>query len=348
MRLTCAALVVCAASLAHAEENPHLARARAELNELRYDKAKETLEQALKWGKSSTAETAEIYRLSGEVSAAFGDAKKAEDTFGRLLAIDPSVRLPAGVSPRISAPFNAALKTAASRSPIKIHHESRTGDSPTITLVVDSDPLDMVKGARASFDGPGGRDTVDEKGKERIELKLPPAAKLTVTLAAIDEHGNRLAELGADEPIVIQAGGALGETGGGDGGDIGGGGGDTGGGAKPFYTRWYLWGGIAIGLAGAGTYFGLAAKSAEDDVAKLNAMTMDDPFCCDFSEAKEIEDRAKRNALLANINFAAAGAFAVVGSIFLIRDLMGSDDEATALAPMPLRGGAGVTFSTSF
>src|SRR5688572_884573 len=147
MRLFAAALVLAVASLAHAQENPHLARARAELNELRYDKAKEYLDKALEWGKNSTAETAEIYRLSGEVSAAFGDAKKAEESFAKLLTIDPSVRLGAGVSPRISAPFNAALKASSTKTPIKIHHDSRSGDSPSITLVVDSDPLKLIKGA---------------------------------------------------------------------------------------------------------------------------------------------------------------------------------------------------------
>lgn len=353
VRAASAVLVLLCASAASAEENPHLTRARAEINDLRYDKAKETLEQALKWGKNSPAETAEIYRLTGEVLAAFGDGDKAKEAFLHLLSIDPSVRLAAGVSPRISGPFNQALKSSQSKSPIKIHHELQTGESPSITLIVDDDPLEMVKGARASFEGPTGRDSVEEKGTSRIELKLPPAPRLTVTVAAIDEHGNRLAELGTSDPIVVQAeqpGGS------GDGGELGGGDGggqpDTGGGqAKPFYTRWYLWGGVAVGLAGVGTYFGLQAKSAEDDVAKLNEETRMDPYSHDFSEAKEIEDRAKRNALIANINFGAAGVFAVVGAIFLVRDLKSSGDHessGTAVAPLPLRGGAGVTFSGSF
>ena len=341
-----ALLVLLAGRPARAEENPHLARAHAELNELRYDKAKDALADALKWGKSSPSEVAEIYRLTGEVSAALGDAKKAEDAFAHLLAIDPGVRLSSGVSPKISGPFNVALKASQGRDPVKLHHETHTGEAPTITLVVDSDPLNMVKGARAQIEGgPSGPDSREARGKGRIDLDLPPAGRLTVILAALDEHGNRLAELGREDPIVIEGGPVPEATPPPPEEDAGGG---T---TRPFYARWYLWGGLAVGFAAVGTYFGMGMRSDVDKANDLSAQTRmpGGEFTVDFADAKEYADRAERKALIANLNFGAAGVCAIVGGIFLYLELSSTpSEERTAVVPVPLDDGAGLVFSGQF
>jgi hypothetical protein len=102
-------------------------------------------------------------------------------------------------------------------------------------------------------------------------------------------------------------------------------------------SRWWLWGGAAAVVAGAGVAFGLAASSAQDDVKRLNADSMNH----DFSEAKAREDDANRDALLANISFGVAGACAVVSAILLY-------SEQTTVVATPTHGGAAFSVLVRF
>src|SRR5437870_5819451 len=108
MRRAVIVLALLVSARAFAEGNPYLGRAKEYLEELKYDKANEALDQALKFGANGPAELVQIYRMWGEVAAALGDAADAEKYFTRLLSLEPSAALPEGVSPKISAPFDAA------------------------------------------------------------------------------------------------------------------------------------------------------------------------------------------------------------------------------------------------
>jgi hypothetical protein len=115
--------------------------------------------------------------------------------------------------------------------------------------------------------------------------------------------------------------------------------------APPLYGRWYVWGAATVVAAGGGGYFGWQARQDQDALDRLNQNSPDH----DFSEADEIEQRGRRNALVANIAFGAAGVFAIaaVVSLALEPDAPASE-RSTALAPLPLRQGAGLSVAFTF
>src|SRR5690606_40098893 len=70
-----------------------------------------------------------------------------------LVRAEPGTQLPEGSSPKLTVPFAAARDFLSGRH-LEIECR-RDGDSGGATLVVSSDPVDLVAGARLL--GPGGR-----------------------------------------------------------------------------------------------------------------------------------------------------------------------------------------------
>jgi len=321
------ALVALAGS-ARADGNPFLDQARAQIDQLEFDQAGESLQRALTSGTSGPTELAEIYRLSGEVAVAVGDSAGAEQHFARLLVIAPETQLRAGVSPKITAAFEAA---AAAQQGKRISIESATAPG-SITLVVGADPLDLITGARVDYTGDDGAPhSIKQSGKFRIKVGLGEVpVPHRVVLSAVDQYGNRLATLGSmSEPIAVPAAGQTP--------------------SRPvatrprrtrsFLGRGWLWAGIAVAAAGSGIYFGLQAKSAEDDLAALSQDSMNHSF----SEAQEVEDRARRDALIANISFGVAGGFAILATVLFLRgDPAQPAEDSALLVPRPTRHGGAV------
>ena len=108
------------------------------------------LTAALDAGGRGPQELAEIYQLSGIVYAAVGDAKAATDAFTRLLALSPKATLPAGTSPKLKRPFEAAGQYFKTHAPLEVKIET-AATPPTITLVVVSDSLGMIASAHVVF-----------------------------------------------------------------------------------------------------------------------------------------------------------------------------------------------------
>ena len=329
-------------AVARAEDNAFLVQARADIDAVEFDKARESLERALLAGGSGPSQLAEIYRLTGEVAVAIGDPDGAEQAFLRLLAIAPDSKLRDGVSPKITAAFEAA---AAALGDKRLHLEYATAPG-TITLVVSDDPLDLVTGAAVDYvDAVGGRRTQVKKGKFRIEIVLDEAAPVPhkVALAALDAHGNRLAELGSlREPLAVPAVATVAGKGAGR---------RRARASRSFFGKGWLWAGVALAAAGAGTYFALQVKQDEDDLETLNKDSMNHSF----SEARAIQDRAEDHALYTNISFGVAGGFAILATVLFLRgdpkaeasaDGDGDDggsaegEPSARLVPAPTRGGA--------
>jgi hypothetical protein len=345
--LRCA--LACATTLAALSGAPALAqqrdsaaagldKARAELGELRYLDALATLDGTLAAGTSGPAQTAQIHLLLGEVRASLGHRVEAEKAFERALAIDTGLELRKGVSPKISRPFRKARRARRGAASLAISHQVVTPDPPTIAVLVRSDSLRLVAGARVTYwSGDGGPRSIDEKGGERIEVALPKGAS-RFTVAAVDEHGNRVAEIGsAEKPLAFEgragekepvAAGAArpaaapvqmaaDEPAASEGG-------------TPFYASWMLWGGVAVGIGAAGTWAGLSAQSAKNELDDIR----DSEFEFEYSEAKDVADRAEQRALIANLCFAAAGASAVASAVLFIRSRDSGEERATVVAPV--------------
>ena len=313
-----------------------LAQARKAVAESDYVAARPALTAALDAGGSGPDELVEIYRLTGIVAAALGDARGAIDAFTHLLVLAPRATLPDGTSPKITRPFDAAAHYVASHGALEVKLETRAAP-PAITLVVVSDPLSMVAVARVVFTVDGGAEHSQEAevGSERTEVALPAGRRIDARIAALDVHGNRLVDIGSrDVPVVIvgepppvvvaaapppppspppppvvRAA------------------------RRPLYVRWWPYaaaGGLALGATG---YFALAARSETDDLQRIIA----DSAHHRFGDATAVEDRARRDVLLTNIGLGVTGALAIAaGALYLTAP---RDRVETRIAVVPLAGG---------
>jgi hypothetical protein len=321
--------------------NPNLERARRQLDDLKYDEAAASLEQALRVGESGPKELAEIYLLSAQVAAARGDDAAAEDFFRHLLALAPETKLPAGVSPKIAQPFQQARSFIEQRLPIAVRWEQDPSGA-AVRVLVDADPLSMVHGAEVVWFEDGSPKRVVRHGNAPYVIPVPKQSDLELRIAAVDEFGNHIAEFGsAKKPLVIDTSNAKDvvvkpKEGDGDGG--GGGGPSDSGGGRPVVAKWWLWGGVSLVAAGVGTYFGLDVLAAKQEIEDLNAKSLAGGERIQFSEAKAIQDRGDRSALLANVSFGVAGAAAVAAVILFATEPKGGGASAPAEKDQARRG----------
>jgi len=323
-----------------------LADGRAAVAESDYVAARPALAAALEAGGHGPDELAEIYRLTGIVEAALGDAKAATDAFTQLLALSPKATLPAGTSPKLKRPFDAAVRYFKTHAPLALTIET-VASPPTITLVSGSDPLGMVAKAHVVFTVDGGPErTKDVIASERTDIALPAARRIDARLAALDAHGNRLIEIGSKEvPIVIvgqpgpepvapvvvaahpveparsrvAAAGPL-----------------------PVYRRWWPYAAATAVFGGAAGYFAWTARSDSQQLDRLNA----DSVHHQFSEAKSVEDHARRSALFANIGLGVAGAFAIVSGVMYLA--APHDHLETRITAVPVAGGGAIVYGGNF
>ena len=333
------------AALARAAHADSLTDAKTQVAASDYIKARASLDDAYASGTNGPEQLAEIWRLRGIVAGALNEAKPATEAFQKCLALNPKAELPPGTSPKFTRPFDAARDLAKKTEPLKIKQETKQ-TPPSITVIVASDPMSMIAkiAVYVRVDG-AAETTLDTKfaGQESVEVALPAGARLDVRVAALDEKGNRLAELGSAEvPIVI-----IGKdkkpdvvitpvvT------------------AKPkpvkpykerpLIWKWWLWGGTAVVFAGAATYFGVDGLSAKSDLESLNEESPNHTF----DEAKDLERRAKRDFLFSNIGYGVAGALAITATILWLTepDKPPSESRVTAV---PVNGGGAIVLGGSF
>ena len=331
-------VVVCVVAAARtAAADDAIAKAQTAVDDSDFDTAKTVIADALASGQYGPEELADLYRLSGIVDASFGDAKAATEAFEHLLALSPKAALPPGTSPKIAKPFKAAQDFFKKREPI--HAKAETTEHPaTVALVIASDPLHMIAKARATFRGSGkAEQTLEATGTDRIAIELPRARRLDIRLAALDEHGNRVVELGsADVPIVIVD--------------------DTApveaepvkpppkvetrvvpAARRPVVLRWQAWGAATVVFVGAATAFGIATKSDLDTLNHLNAQSVDHQF----PEAQAAESRARRDLIATQVFAIGAGALAVGTIILKLTTPHARTERVPSVTAVPLpRGGA--------
>lgn len=305
-----------------------------------YLNARVSLDAAYASGTNSPAQLAEIWRLRGIVVGALNESKAATEAFQKCLALDPSAELPPGTSPKITRPFEAAQKLA--KAPLKIK-QTTTEEPPSVSVAIGSDPMSMIAQIVVTVRVNGGAESKLEKkfaGQEAIEFSLPTGGRLDLRIAAVDEKGNHLAELGsADVPIVIVGKPQqvvvkpiekpktppkpVHE--------------------RPLIWKWWLWGGGAVVFAGVATGFGIDGLLAKSDLEDMNAESPNHRF----PEAKSLERRAKRDFLISNIGYGVAGALAITATILYLTEPDKPSTERRVTA-VPLDGGGAIVLGGHF
>ncbi len=342
MRLAGAVLfaVAIAVPAAARADGELVTKAKAEMAQLNYDAAIALLEQAEARGDNQPADMAEIFRATAESHAAMGRGDAAETAFRRLLALVPSVELPAGSSPKLTGPFNAARDFLAGRN---IAVECRR-NAEGASLVVKSDPVDLVAGARL-LGARGGAVGEDAKGQAVIALAIPGGTSPS-ECAALDRHGNVLARADLTGAVAEDPPGAAGAA-------------PTGGtvvssapaerGGRPLYARWWLYAGLGAVSGSVALYYGFKMKQAEDDLKDLNAATLVEGHDITYDDYLALKDRGEGYARNANIALVATGVFAAVSGGLLVHQLVTDRDrneQPVSAAVVP--GGAAVNLTLGF
>jgi len=320
-----------------------LAQARNSVAISDYASARLQLAQALQEGNRGPDELAELYRLAGTVAAALGDAAAATDAFTHLLALSPKAALPAGTSPKIVRPFEAAARFIASHGALELKLETRAAP-PAITLIAVNDPLNMVAKAHVVYRvAAGAEQTKDVVASERTEVALSAARRIDARVAALDVHGNRLVEIGSkDVPIVIIGEpppavvaapvekpapahpGARGEP--------------------SLWLRWPPYAVATAALGGATAYFAWAARSASRDLDRVYA----DSAHHIRAEARSVEDRGKRDTLLANVGLGLTSACAITAAVLWFAAPRRAETTEAQVSAVPVAGGGALVVGGAF
>ena len=343
-QLAAAAVVVVALSAPALADT--LSDARKAVDGSDYPTAKTALDTALKAGTAGPADLAEIYKLSGMVEAALGNAQGATVLFAKWLSLDPKASLPDGTSPKLKRPFDAAATQAKKTGPIEAKAETED-DPPAVTLVVVNDPHKLIVGAKVYFrvdKRPEQQLAADADG-QRIKIELETGKRLDLRLHAVDAYGNRVVELGSkDVPLVITSSGqnkVIIDPKSGEPVTIA---------PEPqaprsWYAQWWVWG-IATGVsAGVGGFFAWRTREDVQDLKTLNANSYAHPW----ADAQAVESRARRNMLVTNISAGVTGAFAIGTLIlFFTRPTPQETHTRATITPTPIPGGGAVVLGGHF
>ncbi len=325
LRLTATAIlgVALLLSSAHADDAAvadAIARVRGERAALRYRDALAAVDAALALGRASPIQLVELYRTAGELAGGLDEPTSAQRWFARWLALVPAGRLPAGASPKLRAPLDAARAELAGRSLALTVTDSANG---TVTIAIDGDVIGMVRAVRIrSTDGSG----VTQQGLPGAPMTLPsPAAGTALVAAALDEHDNELLVRPIPPALATRRGGFAA-------GDL------------PLYARWHPWAAGAVALTATGGGFAWRAGVAQDEFDRLRA----DSITHTFAELETVRRRGERHALVANLAFGAAAATAVVAVVLAVRGGSAPEAARVVIGPTLAPDHAGVALAGWF
>jgi len=185
------------------------------LAKMEYKQALKVVGKILASPKSEPEDLAAAFRLQGMCMIGMGKNKKAIESFRRLLAIQPTYRIPEESSPNAKAPFFKALSMKGHK-PIALSHKPPKKTPKRLRgyklfVRVESNPFKMIRAVRLRYQT-GKSDkwlTVKAKLKRpgRVGCKLPKklrAKEIKYFFEVINKKGGVLARAGsADEPFVL-------------------------------------------------------------------------------------------------------------------------------------------------
>jgi len=166
-----------------------------------YRQALRILDGVLRSPGANPKQFREALRLSGLCYSAMGKSARAEASFLRLLALDPSYRLPASVSPKLRPPFERALRKAAARGSLQVGKPRSRQVAPGrwhVQIKLQADPYRMVSAVRLRYRSGRGKKkslvaplSVGETSSFSLEATSPKQV-IRYRLELLNRHGGVL------------------------------------------------------------------------------------------------------------------------------------------------------------
>lgn len=299
---------------------PELAQAKAALRQVQYPQALKLLERARAATGTDAESSCEIDELLGVVQATLKQPRPATESFKRLLARKPSHTFQVPQAPRVMTPYLEArswLKETGALS-VELQGERRDGRL-VLTWTVSRDALGLVASLEV---------TLDEDGRARV-LKLADltsmsvtseAARVTVATRALDGAQREVVVLAARTfeppapspapvtvrpelppppapPLVAPAT-------------------PPARGLTPLRTAAVVLAGLAAGAGALGAIFGVQsadARSQFDSALQDSSLFGRSPLS--MTEARQLDERVRTTAWLANGGFIGAAVFGVTALV---------------------------------
>jgi hypothetical protein len=123
-------------------------------------------------------------RLVGLCSAAQGEVDDAREAFRLMLALDPTAKLPDGLSPRFTSSYREAKGSWVGVTPLALVVDSEElGDNGRVVRVRVEDAADLVH--KIAWRGPAGALSTPMKKAAVLELEVPQT--VDVDVVALDK-----------------------------------------------------------------------------------------------------------------------------------------------------------------
>ncbi|MCC7536582.1 MAG: hypothetical protein IT379_10235 [Deltaproteobacteria bacterium] len=164
--------------------------------------------EALTGGQHSRDQTVRIYQLLGIAAAALEQDDRSRDAYLRMLALNPDAQLDQGVAPQFRGPFLEARGFWTSRSDRFDARAVLARQRGALRIDV-SDPLNMARTVVVRSRIEGSPTFVESRHPAAARIYAPvrgarEADRVEFNLVVLDEHNNRLLELGSDDdPRVV-------------------------------------------------------------------------------------------------------------------------------------------------
>jgi hypothetical protein len=324
--LAAGALVCALSGVASAQVTDQLDLALKEMNELRYDQARNLLFEIIKSGKATAPELSKAYFNIGVTEAAVGNGIEATDAFYLALMVEPTLVLPKGGSPKIREYLNSARTRVMHVGVLDAHLTLQQG---TLGVTIDNDPLSLVKQAKVVF----------AKGEASSEAALDPAGKMRIDVdddvtgievSLLDENGNQLKALklepgaapSTDKPAPATSKDAA------DG--------------PSWVATWGLWAGVAAVFGASGAYFLVKQGKTQDNLDAAIANDVDQRFIDDLQSDKD------RFGVLGIASLSVAGAAAVAAGTIIVLSSGDKEPAQATLVPQVAPGRLGAQLNLRF
>jgi len=263
-------------------------------------------QKALEAGGNDREQTARLHVLLGISAAAQGDAAEAKADFLVALAVNPTLTLDKGQSPKVRDPYLEA-RGYWSASSDRLALNAKPGSDARHLVIQLTDPANLVAKLelRIAEQGAASRPSFELAATSTTRFPLPQELRgrsYEYTLRALDRFGNVVAERGSDgDPTLVRA--PLTHSG------------RSSASALEEQPRSYVLP-ITLGVAGLGALVtGIVFHAKRESAAHdWNGPDCEHPGQTRVQQCQDVDNRRESNERLA-IGFYAAGGALLTGSV---------------------------------